>query len=63
MNGPPHTLRAVPSMIDLDLAVSWAVDEDANVARARALLSGPSGFVRETTVMFETNEGGAVEDD
>ena len=41
VNGPLHTLRVVPSMIDLDLTVAQVVDEDAGVAGgARALLSG-----------------------
>ena len=41
VNGPPHTLRVVPSMIDRDLTVAQVVDEDAGVASgARALLSG-----------------------
>ena len=29
--GPPHTLRAVPSMIDLDLAVTEVADEAGGV--------------------------------
>lgn len=39
------------------------MDEDAGGVRARALLNGPSGFVQETTVVFETSEGDTVEDD
>ncbi|KAH9047522.1 hypothetical protein EDB83DRAFT_2523175 [Lactarius deliciosus] len=45
--GPPHTLRAVPSMIDLDLSVAEVVDEDAG----------------EKAVTFEeASEGGTRED-
>ncbi|KAH9047528.1 hypothetical protein EDB83DRAFT_2677080 [Lactarius deliciosus] len=35
MHGPPHTLRAVPGMIDLNLAVAEVVDRDAGVASGR----------------------------
>lgn len=70
VNGPPHTLRAVPSMIDLDLAVAEVVDEDAGVASGPRRSEGavkrrgsPSGSVQEKTVTFEASEGGAKEDD
>ncbi|KAF8268554.1 hypothetical protein EI94DRAFT_1778532 [Lactarius quietus] len=71
VNGPPHTLRAVPSMIDLDLAVAQVVDEDAGVASGRRERSegavkrrgSPSGYVQEKTVRFEASEGGTGEDD
>lgn len=72
VNGPPHTLRAVPSMIDLDLTVSELVDEDAGVASGRRGRSegaikrrgSPSEFVQEKkAVMFEAGEGGTGEDD
>jgi hypothetical protein len=36
LNAPLHTLRAVPSMIDLDLAIAQVVDEDAGVASRAA---------------------------
>ncbi|KAH9162880.1 hypothetical protein EDB89DRAFT_2234505 [Lactarius sanguifluus] len=35
VHGPPHTLRAVPSLIDLDLSVAEVVNEDAGVASGR----------------------------
>jgi hypothetical protein len=71
VNGPPHTLRAVPSMIDLDLTVAQVEDEDAGVASGRRERSegtvkrrgSPSGFVQEKTVAFEASERGAEEDD
>jgi hypothetical protein len=73
VNGPPHTLRAVPSMIDLDLTVSQVVDEDedAGVASGRRGRSegavkrrgSPSGYVQEKTVRFEASEGGMGEGD
>lgn len=71
VHGPPHTLRAVPSMIDLDLAVAGVADEDAGVASGRRGRSqgavkrrgSPSEFVQEKTVVFEASEGGTGEDD
>ena len=71
VNGPPHTLRAVPSMIDLDLTVSQVVDEDAGVASGRRgrgegaikRRGSPSGFVQEKSVAFEASERGVGEDD
>ena len=71
MHGPPHTLRAVPSMIDLDLAVAELVDEDTGIASGRRERSegavkrrgSPSEFVQEKTVAFEASEGGAGEDE
>lgn len=71
VNGPPHTLRAVPSMIDLHLAVAQVADEDAGVASGRRGRSegavkrrgSPSGFVQEKNVVFEASERGAEEDD
>ncbi|KAN0128191.1 hypothetical protein V8E53_013957 [Lactarius tabidus] len=65
LNAPPHTLRAVPSMTDLDLAVAQVVDEDAGVASRRQGRSegavkrrgSPSGFVQEKIVSFEAREG------
>jgi hypothetical protein len=71
VNDPPHTLRAVPSMIDLDLAVAQVVDEGAAVASGRRAASeggvkrrgSPSGFVQEKTVAFEASEGGTGEDE
>ncbi|KAH9005584.1 hypothetical protein EDB86DRAFT_3098618 [Lactarius hatsudake] len=71
VHGPPHTLRAVPSMIDLDLAVAEVVDEDAGVASGRRGRSSgavkrrgsPSGSVQEKAVTFEeVSEGGTGED-
>jgi len=70
VHGPPHTLRAVPSMIDLDLAVA-DVDEDAGVASGRRGRSegaikrrgSPSGFAQEKAVAFEASEGGTREDE
>jgi len=72
--GPPHTLRAVPSMIDLDLAMAEVIDEGhAGVASGRegpSALAGaikrrgsPSDLTQEKTVVFEAEEGGALEDD
>jgi len=72
VHGPPHTLRAVPSMIDLDLAVAEVVTEDAGVASGRCGRSegavkrrgSPSEFVQEKAVVFqEASEGGTGEDD
>ncbi|KAH9025948.1 hypothetical protein EDB85DRAFT_2149400 [Lactarius pseudohatsudake] len=71
IHGPPHTLRAVPSMIDLDLSVAEVVDEDAGVASGRRGRSSgavkrrgsPSGSVQEKAVTFEeASEGGTGED-
>ncbi|KAH9047514.1 hypothetical protein EDB83DRAFT_2677071 [Lactarius deliciosus] len=71
VHGPPHTLRAVPSMIDLDLSVAEVVDEDAGVASGRRGRSSgtvkrrgsPSGSVQEKAVTFEeVSEGGTWED-
>ncbi|KAH9014871.1 hypothetical protein EDB85DRAFT_2157118 [Lactarius pseudohatsudake] len=71
VHGPPHTLRAVPSMIDLDLSVAEVVDEDAGVASGRRGRSSgavkrrgsPSGSVQEKAVTFEeVSEGGTGED-
>ena len=74
--GPPHTLRAMPSMIDLDLSVTEIVDGDdggiasgregrtagvgAGTFKRRAL---PSEGVQEKAVMFEAREGGTLDDD
>ncbi|KAH8992699.1 hypothetical protein EDB92DRAFT_1815843 [Lactarius akahatsu] len=63
VHGPPHTLRAVPSMIDLDLAVAEVVDEDAGVASGRRVRSSgvvkrrgsPSGSVQEMQMVLLTN--------
>ena len=73
VNGPPHTLRAVPSMIDLDLTVSQVVDEDAGVASGRRergegegavkRRGSPSRYVQEKSVAFEASEKGTGEDD
>ena len=67
VNGPPHTLRAVPSMIDLDLA--QVVGEDAGVTSGLRRSEGavkrrrsPSGSVQEKSVAFEANEGGTDDD-
>ncbi|KAH9164555.1 hypothetical protein EDB89DRAFT_409019 [Lactarius sanguifluus] len=71
VHGPPHTLRAVPRMIDLDLSVTEVVNEDADVASGRRGRSSgpvkrrgpPSGSVQEKAVTFEeVSEGGTVED-
>ncbi|KAH9025939.1 hypothetical protein EDB85DRAFT_2292021 [Lactarius pseudohatsudake] len=71
VHGSLHTLRAVPSMIDLDLAVAEVVDEDAGVASGRRGRSSgavkrrgsPSGSVEEKAVTFEeVSEGGTGED-
>jgi len=69
--GPPHTLRAVPSMIDLDLAMVEVVDEAGGVTSGREGRSAaavkcrysPSGYAQEKAVVFEASEGGALEDD
>jgi len=71
--GPPHTMRAVPSMIDLDLAMAEVVDEGGGVASGREGRSvgagavkrrgSPSDYARGKAVVFEASEGGAVEDD
>ncbi|KAH9055409.1 hypothetical protein EDB87DRAFT_1834231 [Lactarius vividus] len=71
VHGPLHTVRAVPNMIDLDLAVAEVVDEDGGVASGRrggssgAIKRGgsPSGSVQEKAVTFEeASEGGRGED-
>ncbi|KAH9162887.1 hypothetical protein EDB89DRAFT_2234509 [Lactarius sanguifluus] len=71
VHGPSHTLRAVPSMIDLDLSVAEVVDEDAGVVSGRRGRSSgavkrrgsPSGSVQEKAVRFEeVSEGGTWED-
>ncbi|KAH9025946.1 CHAT domain-containing protein [Lactarius pseudohatsudake] len=71
VHGPPHTLRAVPSMIDLDMSVAEVVNEDAGVASGRRGRSSgvvkrrgsPSGSVQEKAVTFEeASEGGTGED-
>ncbi|KAH9047501.1 hypothetical protein EDB83DRAFT_1465604 [Lactarius deliciosus] len=71
VHGPPHTLRAVPSMIDLDLSVAEVVDEDTGVASGRRGRSSgavkrcgsPSRSVREKAAVFEeASEGGTWED-
>ncbi|KAI0253432.1 hypothetical protein BJV78DRAFT_1302210 [Lactifluus subvellereus] len=70
-HGPPHTLRAVPSMIDLDLATAAVVDESSGVAsapRERGVgtvkrRGSPSDYAREKAVAFEAGEGGDLQDD
>ena len=71
-HGPPHTLRAMPSMIDLALAS--VVDEDgdgdgmasgregrtASAVKRRGL---PPEYAQEKAVVFEAREGGVLEDD
>jgi membrane-associated phospholipid phosphatase len=74
--GPPHTLRAVPSMIDLDLAVAELVDEDSGgvasgrEGRTAGVGAGafkrrglPSEDAQEKAVVFEVRVGGTLEDD
>jgi len=74
--GPPHTLRAVPSMIDLDLAMAEVVDEGsggiASGREGRTAGAGtgafkrrglPSEYAQEKAVVFEAREGGALGDD
>jgi hypothetical protein len=72
-HGPPHTLRAVPSMIDL--AMTGAIDEDdggiasgregpnagavAGAVKRRVLASE---YAQEKAVVFEASDGGALED-
>ena len=75
-HGPPHTLRAVPSMIDLGLAVADADDEGsggiASGREGRTAGTGvgrfkrrgwPSEDAKEKAVVFEVREGGALEYD
>jgi len=63
--GPPHTLSAVPSMIDLDLAMAEASGREGRSGGTGAVKRrySPSGHAREKTVEFEASEGGALEDD
>ncbi|KAH9047509.1 CHAT domain-containing protein [Lactarius deliciosus] len=72
VHGPPHTLRAMPSMIDLDLSVAEVVNEDAGVASGRCGRSpgavkrrgSPSGSVQVKAITFEeVSEGGTGEDE
>ena len=58
--GPPHTLSAVPSVIDLDLAMA----EVASGREGRGAGTGavkrrysPSGYGQEKAVVFEASEG------
>lgn len=69
-HGPPHTLRTVPSMIDLDLAMAGVVEESSGVASGRERDVGAvkrrglaSDYAQEKAVTFEASEGGEVEDD
>ena len=77
-HGPPHRLRAVPSMIDLDLAMAQVVDEGnggiASGREGRTAGQGagagtfkrrglPSEDAQEKAVVFEVREGGALEND
>jgi hypothetical protein len=75
-HGPPHTLRAVPSMIDLDLAVAEIADGgDGGIASGREgrtagvgagafkRRGSPSEYAQEKGVVFEVGEGGTLEDD
>jgi len=63
-HGPPHTLRAVPSMVDL----AQVVDEDSGgVASGRAGRTTNEGTIKrraptEKSVLSEAHEGGALED-
>ncbi|KAI0062728.1 hypothetical protein BV25DRAFT_1803341 [Artomyces pyxidatus] len=68
VHGPPHSLRTIPSVIDLDLSMMETVDEDAGVAsgrktraeaRAQAVKRRGAGLAQEKVVVFEeANEGG-----
>ncbi|KAH9160819.1 hypothetical protein EDB89DRAFT_2081272 [Lactarius sanguifluus] len=66
VRGPPHTLRVVPSVIDLDSAVAEVVDEDAGVASGRRGRSGGAGprldRVQKSMTFEEAGEGGTAED-
>jgi len=69
-HGPPHTLRAVPSMVDLGLTIAEVVDEGSGgVASGRAGGTTNKGTIKrrgtpaEKSVVFEAHEGGALEDD
>jgi hypothetical protein len=75
-HGPPHTLRAVPSMIDLDLSLTEIVDGDSGgvasgrEGRTAGVGTGafkrrglPSEDTQEKAVVFEVREGGTLEDD
>jgi hypothetical protein len=70
-HGPPHTLRAVPSMIDLDLAMAEVIEESSGVAsgpRERGVgvvkpRDSPSDSAREKVVTFGASEGGEFEGD
>jgi hypothetical protein len=75
--GPPHTLRAVPSMIDLDMAMAEVIDEGSGgIASGRegrtagaGVGAGTGAFKRrglpprEKAVVIEAREGGTLEDD
>jgi hypothetical protein len=70
--GPPHTLRAVPSMIDLDLTMAEVVDgggegvASGREGRHRGAVKrrgSPTGSPQEKAVAFEASEGGALGED
>ena len=72
-HGPPHTLRAMPSMIDLDMTMAEVVDEAGGVTSGREgrftgtgavkRRGSPSGYAQEKAVAFEASESGGLEDD
>ena len=60
--GPPHMLRAVPSMIDLDLAMVEVVGEEPEVSRAggRAQCWCRCGQALVFTIRICAGEGGGI---
>jgi hypothetical protein len=68
-HGPPHTLRAMPSMIDLALASVVDEGEDGMASGREGRTAGavkrrglPPEYAHEAFV-FEAREGGVLEDD
>ncbi|KAH9171776.1 hypothetical protein EDB89DRAFT_2229826 [Lactarius sanguifluus] len=55
VHGPPHTLRAVPSLIDLDLSVAEVVNEDAGVASGRLSITDIDSCIAITQNVLSRN--------
>ncbi|KAI0048889.1 hypothetical protein FA95DRAFT_1604846 [Auriscalpium vulgare] len=67
VNGPPHNLRTIPSVIDLNLTVTESAEEDDAVTTGLKQRVSPAARRRgvsnlEKTATFEADEGGAQAD-